>query len=448
MTCSHTRPIAIVVLALLSLCASLARAHEFKLDAVINGFVKIDATEAHLVVRAPLYLFKAARFPVKDGKVDLDHSAAALDRALAGLQQQVVILEDGRPLTARSELGRLALPSDRSFESYEQATAHVAASIESGVDIVVDQGYVDAHLIYPIASPNAVFSLRTTVAPELGNYLKLTFRYLPQNGDSRALVIKGGVGTVDLNPTWLAAATGFVGLGVAHIVGGLDHLLFLMCLIIPLRGLRQLLTVVTGFTVAHSFTLIGSAFGLTPQGAWFPPFVEMIIALSIVYMAIENIIGIDVRRRVLLTMLFGLMHGFGFSYGLREELQFAGSHLIVSLFAFNVGIEIGQIMVLAVMLPILALVTRHVLTGRVGAILLSAILAHVGWHWMSERWDALANVQWPSPDMTNLTLLMFWAAGLALAAGGVVAMVKRLPLEPVPLPSAGQDSPTGSVSGK
>ena len=448
MTAHRCRPLAIVVLALLALCASLARAHEFKLDAVINGFVKIEPTEAHLVVRAPLYLFKAARFPVKDGQVDIDQSAAALERALAGLQQQVIVLEDGRPLRASRAVGRLALPSDRSFESYEQATNHIAAPIEPGTDIVVDQGYVDAHLIYPIASPSAVFALRTTVAPELGDYLKLTFRYLPQNGDSRAIVIKGGAGTVDLNPTWLGAATGFVGLGIAHIVGGWDHLLFLMCLIIPLQGVRQLLTVVTGFTLAHSFTLIGSAFGLTPQGAWFPPFVEMVIALSIVYMAIENIIGIDVRRRVLLTMLFGLVHGFGFSYGLQDELQFAGTHLIVSLFAFNVGIEIGQIMVLAVMLPFLALVTRHVLTGRVGAIVLSAILAHVGWHWMSERWDALANVRWPSLDMTSLPLLLFWAAGLALAAGAVVATVKRLPLEPAPLPSARQNTAAGSASGE
>ena len=98
----HTSPVVIFVLAVLSLCASLARAHEFKLDAVVNGFVKIDPTEAHLVVRAPLYLFKAARFPVKDGKVDIEHSAAALERALAGLQQQVVLYEDGRPLKART----------------------------------------------------------------------------------------------------------------------------------------------------------------------------------------------------------------------------------------------------------------------------------------------------------------------------------------------------------
>jgi hypothetical protein len=147
-------------------------------------------------------------------------------------------------------------------------------------------------------------------------------------------------------------------------------------------------------------------------------------------------------------MLFGLVHGFGFSYGLREELQFAGSHLIVSLFAFNVGIEIGQIMVLAVMLPLLALVTRHVLTGRVGAILISAILAHAGWHWMGERWDALANVRWPSLDMANLVLLMFWSAGLTLAASGVVVMVKRLRLEPAPLQNGRQDTAGSAVSGE
>lgn len=69
----------------------------------------------------------------------------------------------------------------------------------------------------------------------------------------------------------------------------------------------------------------------------------------------------ELKRRVLLTMLFGLVHGFGFSYGFKQELQFAGPHLLVSVFAFNVGIEIGQIVVLIVMLPALALVTRLVL---------------------------------------------------------------------------------------
>jgi hypothetical protein len=253
------------------------------------------------------------------------------------------------------------------------------------------------------------------------------------------MMITSRHGTVALNPTWWRAATGFIGLGIAHILTGYDHLLFLLCLVIPLRGVRQLLTVITGFTLAHSFTLIGSAFSLAPGGAWFPPFVETVIAASIVYMALENIIGVELKRRVLLTMLFGLVHGFGFSYGLKQELQFAGTHLLVSLLAFNIGIEIGQIVVLMVMLPVLALVRRFVLPGRVGAIILAALVAHTGWHWMTERWDALVRVPWPSPDAPSVALLLAWLAGLALAAGLVVAVVSRLRLEaqaPVRSPAA------------
>ena len=418
------------MLASLALCSATACAHEFKLDAVMNAFVKVDATEAHLVIRAPLYLFKSAKFPIKGPEIDVANSGPALQRALSGLQQDVTIFEDERPLVARSASGRLSLPSDRSFESYEQAAGHVATPVEPGTAIVIDQGYVDAHLVYAIASPDGVFSIRTTAAPELGDYLKLALRYLPPGADGRAMMITSRHGTVALNPTWWRAATGFIGLGIAHILTGYDHLLFLLCLIIPLRGVRQLLTVITGFTLAHSFTLIGSAFSLAPGGAWFPPFVETVIAASIVYMALENIIGVELKRRVLLTMLFGLVHGFGFSYGLKQDLQFAGSHLLVSLFAFNIGIEIGQIVVLIVMLPALALVTRSVLPGRVGTIILGALVAHTGWHWMTERWDALARVPWPGLDASNAVVLLVWLAGLALAGGLVVAVVSRLRLEP------------------
>lgn len=428
-----------LVLASLALCSAPARAHEFKLDAVMNAFVRIDPTEAHLVVRAPLYLFKPAKFPVKGAEIDVENAGPAVQRALAALQRDVTIFEDERPLAAQSSSGRLTLPSDRSFESYDQAAGHIATPVEPGTAIVIDQGYVDAHFVYPIASPNGVFSIRTTVAPELGDYLKLALRYLPPGAEGRAMMITSRHGTVALNPTWWRAATGFIGLGIAHILTGYDHLLFLLCLVIPLRGLRQLLTVITGFTLAHSFTLIGSAFSLAPGGAWFPPFVETVIAASIVYMALENIIGVELKRRVLLTMLFGLVHGFGFSYGLKQELQFAGTHLLVSLLAFNIGIEIGQIVVLMVMLPVLALVRRFVLPGRVGAIILAALVAHTGWHWMTERWDALVRVPWPSPDAPSVALLLAWLAGLALAAGLVVAVVSRLRLEaqaPVRSPAA------------
>src|SRR5439155_7145698 len=83
-------------------------------------------------------------------------------------------------------------------------------------------------------------------------------------------------------------------------------------------------------TVAHSVTLIASAYNLGPTALWFPPLIETLIAMSIVYMALENIVGSNVRRRWMITFGFGLVHGFGFSFALRETLQFAGSYLLTS----------------------------------------------------------------------------------------------------------------------
>ena len=228
-------------------------------------------------------------------------------------------------------------------------------------------------------------------------------------------------GIVALNPTWWRAATGFVGLGMEHILTGFDHMLFLLCLIIPLRGWRQILAIVTTFTVAHSFTLIGSAFHLAPGGAWFPPFVETTIAASIVYMALENIMGIDFARRMLITGMFGLVHGFGFSYGLQENLQFAGTHLLVSLFAFNIGIEFGQLLVLAFMLPALLVVRRYVLPGRVGMIILSALVALTGWQWMIERGQSTAERAVAAAERR-------WARDARLLDRGNSACCRRLAL--------------------
>ena len=136
-------------------------------------------------------------------------------------------------------------------------------------------------------------------------------------------------------------------MGFLHILDGTDHLLFIACLVIPFRRLRPLVVIVTAFTVAHSITLAAAALGLAPEGLWFPPLVEMLIAVSIVYMALENIVGTNAQRRWIVAFAFGLVHGFGFAFALRESLQFAGSHLATALLAFNVGVELGQLAVLA-----------------------------------------------------------------------------------------------------
>src|SRR5207247_656655 len=129
------------VLAVAAACAQIVRAHEFKLDSVINAFVKIEPGQAELVVRAPLYLFKSVKFPVAGAEIDVDNSAPALERALAAIQKDITLFENDRPLVASHATGRLSLPSDRSFETYEQAASHIAAPLERGTSIYIDQGY-------------------------------------------------------------------------------------------------------------------------------------------------------------------------------------------------------------------------------------------------------------------------------------------------------------------
>jgi hypothetical protein len=407
--------------------ARAATAHEFKLESVMTGLVKVEPREAHLVVRVPFHVLRSIKFPLNGAEIALDKAGPAIQQAVALIGTQIAISEEGRALIPASAKGRLSLPSDRSFEAYEAAVTHVATPPGPGTSIYADQGYLDAHFTYAIVSSRSRFSIRTSVSPDFKNYLKLAIRYLPHRGEERAMVITSQSGTVSLDPAWHEAAASFVQLGIGHILGGIDHLLFLLCLVIPLLRFRQVLGVVTAFTVAHSFTLIGSAYGLGPEGAWFPPFVETAIAASIVYMALENIVGVDLRRRWLITGLFGLVHGFGFSYGLRENLQFAGRHLVVALLSFNIGIELGQIAVLAAMLPALALVRRQVPSERVAVIILSAVVAHTGWHWMVERGEMLWKVEWPQLDAPGLMTLARWVAGVLLLAGAVRLVAKRAP---------------------
>jgi hypothetical protein len=205
--------------------------------------------------------------------------------------------------------------------------------------------------------------------------------------------------------------------GFGHILEGIDHLLFLLCLVIPVRRMRTLVLVVTSFTVAHSITLIASAYDVAPGGLWFPPLVETLIAASIVYMALENIVGANVVRRWLITFAFGLVHGFGFSFALRDSLQFAGSHLLTSLLSFNLGVELGQLVVLAAVVPALNVMFRFVVAERMGTIILSALVAHTAWHWLTERGEQLLQFPWPALDATLLLTVVRVAIGIvALAA--------------------------------
>ena len=135
-------------------------------------------------------------------------------------------------------------------------------------------------------------------------------------------------------------------------------------------------------------------------------------------MALENIVAPGLRRRWIITFAFGLVHGFGFSFALRETLQLAGSHVLTSLLAFNVGVEIGQLVVLALLVPALELLFRFGFAERIGTIILSALVAHTGWHWLTERGQQLMRYQFQAPafDAAFFLMVVRWLIVLTIAA--------------------------------
>lgn len=174
-----------------------------------------------------------------------------------------------------------------------------------------------------------------------------------------------------------AAAHGagsFFPLGIEHILTGYDHLLFLIALILCGGSLVQLLKIVTAFTLAHSVTLALAALDvITLPGA----LVESVIALSIAYVAAENLLPkFAISRRWTVSFLFGLVHGFGFSSVLRE-IGLPKENLVLALLNFNLGVEAGQAAVVLLVLPLLLALRRKAYERRV-VILLSSLILIVG----------------------------------------------------------------------
>jgi hypothetical protein len=412
----------------LELC-SLAAAHDIPADATLQMFVRPAGAHLQLLVRVPLKTIRDLEFPERaDGYLDVEKLAPLLgDAAKVWIADFVAIQEgDARLPDPRIAATQLSLDSDRSFASFDTALDHVTGPKLSGSSHVVwNQLLFDVLLEYPIQSDRSHFSIRPGLERFAARVVTV-LRFLPPGGAVRAYEFTGDPGMVPLDPRWHQAALGFIKLGFFHILDGTDHLLFLLCLVIPLRRLRPLLLVVTAFTVAHSITLIASAYGVAPDALWFPPLIETLIAVSIVYMALENIVGSSSHRRWMIAFGFGLVHGFGFSFALREKLQFAGSHLATSLLSFNIGVELGQLLVLVLLIPALEALFRFVVAERMGTIILSALVAHTGWHWMLERGAILGRFQPPALDAAFVAGALRWLVAILLLAGAIRAVLRTL----------------------
>ena len=177
---------------------------------------------------------------------------------------------------------------------------------------------------------------------------------------------------------------GFLVLGVEHIGMGYDHLLFLFGLLIVARGFKSSLLIITCFTLAHTITLGVATFG------WFalrPAITEPLIALSIVYVGVENLLckG-EPKGRWLLTFAFGLIHGFGFASVLRDlGVGAQGGGVTVPLLSFNLGVELGQLAIAGIVLPLIWQLRKREWLMRRALPITSCVITLAGAWWFVER---------------------------------------------------------------
>ena len=187
---------------------------------------------------------------------------------------------------------------------------------------------------------------------------------------------------------WSVAKT-YLTLGVEHILFGIDHLLFVLALMLIAPNMRELIKAITAFTVAHSITLAAATLGLVnvPSAP-----VEALIALSIVIVALEIVrgregrAGLAARAPWLVAFAFGLLHGFGFA-GALGEVGLPPGHIPVALFFFNVGVEVGQLMFVAAVLGLTAVLLRFVRRHlpRWADLVLPYLIGSLAAFWFIER---------------------------------------------------------------
>jgi hydrogenase/urease accessory protein HupE len=200
---------------------------------------------------------------------------------------------------------------------------------------------------------------------------------LPSQPDAAA---SGSAISLLVQPAW----SSFVVLGVEHILTGFDHLCFLLALLLVASRFRDVLTVITTFTVAHSLTLAAAAFGAFNLSS---AIVEPLIAASIVYIGLENLfLRRQPRHRLALVFGFGLVHGLGFASALAERLPgVTGFTVVPPLLGFNAGVELGQLAVAAFLVPMIRLArARPAFSVRMQPAC-SLLIAMAGFVWLLQR---------------------------------------------------------------
>lgn len=401
-------------------------------EIVLQGFVKPEDGRLHLLVRVPLVLLASFALPKRGpGYLDLGSIDDRLQQAAAATGRQIELREDGVALVPAVRAARIAVLSDRSFLSYEAALAHLEGPpLSADTDLFWNQGFFDTQLDYPIRSARGHFSIQVNVAPELGQRLKLRLRFLPAEGPAVSNELPGGSGWIALDPRGYEAAWLFMKAGFVDAFA-FDRIVFLLCLVAPFRRFLSLLAVVMVLAGLQALTSTAIAQGALVDSPLFAPLCGASLGAAIVLLAIGNLAAPSLRRRWFVSALVGAVGGFSLGHVLAGVLQFAGTHPVVSVLSFNLGMALAQVVSLALALVVLRLLWDRLLGPALGVVVLSAVLGHMGWHWMVDAGHELEH-QIGHAGPSALLVAARWLVPALLAGAMAYFLPRRFGGTPIP----------------
>jgi len=326
--------------------------------------------------------------------------SGAVQLRLYDLQKMVVLDTDGNgELTWGETLAQTGSIQDWLDENLYFERNQTACQNTVGHDFLIDQHFNEPYLVLPIqiqCGESGVLRLSYGGVFAADQTHKLLVNITAQE-QNQSRVVSAGQTVIEMDfskVSRLQMVLDFLWQGMIHIWIGLDHILFLLCLLLACLLQQKttldkqaykkisvsILGVVTAFTVAHSITLTATALDwIQLPSRW----VEVSIAVSVLIAAVNNIIPL-LPRLLWITFAFGLLHGMGFA-GALGELGLPAEHRLWTVVAFNVGVEIGQIVILAVVLPVMLLLKKTVASSHQYFRACSAGIALMAVFWIVER---------------------------------------------------------------
>jgi hypothetical protein len=406
-------------------------------EILLQGFVKAEDRSVRVLLRVPLVLLSSFSLPKRGiGYLDLANIDDKLKQAATAAGQQIELTEDGRRLEPTVRAYRISLLSDRSFASYATALADLhGPPLPADTDLFWNQGFFDTELEYTRRASDSDLAIRVNVAPEVGQRLKVRLEFLPATGASTNLEFSGSTEWTPLNPRWYQAAWLLLKHGFLYVFA-LDRFVFLLCLIAPFRQFRSLLALVLVAAGLQALTLTTAAKAGLGENLWLPPLFDTSLAVAVVLLAIGNLGLPSLRRRWFFAAVIGALGGFGLARVFEATAQFGGGHTIVSIVAFNVGVIAGEVASLIIAFVALRLVLDRVLGALVGVIVLSAVVAHMGWHSMIDNAQELAHQLGHAREaglpLSSLAVVGLWLLPAFLVSVGAMFLPRTVGGTPVP----------------